>query len=247
VRGLAELGGLGHVRVRATRADGAGATEVFLLDGARPRAVFFRSPMARAAAAWREGAAHIVDGRDHLLFLLTLVLVGSGWRYWASAVSGFTAAHALVLVLAARGRAPAVPPALTELLIAATIVAMALRALRRAGPMPAPLRVGHEALLAGVCGLVHGLGVAGAVRALVAGGTPDLVTLAAFNLGVEGAQLGVVAALVALLAAIGRLSARGERWRAGDPWLPARTVRAFSGAAACAGLAWMAARVPALW
>ena len=57
--------------------------------------------------------------------------------------------------------------------------------------------------VAGLCGLLHGLGFAGALREV--GLPPDEApwALALFNLGVEAGQLGVVAGALALGAWIG--------------------------------------------
>lgn len=49
------------------------------------------------------GAEHVLLGTDHLLFLLTIIVAGVGWRYWLGVVTGFTVAHSLTLGLAMLG------------------------------------------------------------------------------------------------------------------------------------------------
>jgi hypothetical protein len=142
-----------------------------------------------------------------------------------------------------------VPAPLTELLIAGTIVAGAARVLlygRSARP-----RIGREGALAALCGLVHGLGIAGAMRAVDVDGRPDLVMLAGFNIGVEGAQLAAVLLAVAATA----IGTRVMHVRTADP-ISARlwprealawTPRLVAGALGLVGTGWMVERMAMLW
>ena len=74
------------------------------------------------------GFAHILDGIDHLLFLLCLVIPLR--RFWplVSVVTAFTVAHSITLVASVLGLAPNALwfPPMIEMLIAASIVFMAL-------------------------------------------------------------------------------------------------------------------------
>lgn len=220
-------GGADRLFVRATR---DGVTEAATFRAGHASHTFYGATWSRAADGVRLGLEHILTGADHLLFLLTLVLAGIGWRYWVGVISSFTVGHSLVLAVTALGFVAPVKPALTEVLIAATIVFMASRALlgRRAE------HIGREAALAGVCGLVHGLGVASAVRALDMNGRPDLLTLGTFNVGVEIGQLAVAVACVLML----RLLAKRERANLVVP-------RLLASSAGVAGLVWIVARLPA--
>jgi hypothetical protein len=76
--------------------------------------------------------------------------------------------------------------------------------------------------MAGVFGLLHGLGFAGALMAIGLPQSEIPLALLSFNLGIESGQLLVVAAMGALLFASGRLIAL--RWA---PQLPlARSLMA---------------------
>ena len=82
-------------------------------------------------AAWRfvrSGFAHILDGIDHLLFLLCLVLPLRRFWHLVGVVTAFTVAHSITLFCAAFGLAPSALwfPPLVETLIAASIVYMAI-------------------------------------------------------------------------------------------------------------------------
>lgn len=147
------------------------------------RHVFFRSPVRVFLDNVVAGAAHILRGPDHLVFLLTLLLAGAGWRYWASVTAAFTLAHSLSLSAAALG-VVRLDPGLVEPAIGASLVMMA--GLNLAGRTPP---IGLRLVLVVGCGLLHGLGFASGLGALPLDASTRLSTLAGFNLGVEAGQL----------------------------------------------------------
>ena len=74
------------------------------------------------------GFLHILDGPDHLLFLLCLVLPFRRFRSLVVVVTAFTVAHSITLIAAAYDLAPGALwfPPLVETLIATSIVYLAL-------------------------------------------------------------------------------------------------------------------------
>ena len=154
------------------------------------------------------GFTHILDGLDHLLFLLCLVIPFQRLRVLVILVTAFTVAHSITLIAATLGLAPAalwfVP--LVETLIAASIVYMALENIVSPG-----LRRRWMAVFG--FGLVHGFGFAYALRETLPFGGEHLVTsLLAFNVGVEIGQLLVVLICVPILRLLFRYIP-GERTR----------------------------------
>jgi len=139
----------------------------------------------------RLGFIHIVPGGlDHILFVLGLFLLSSTWSRLLWQVSAFTIAHTISLGLAMNGLVAA-RPSLVEPLIAVSIAYVAvenvlLRELK-------PWRV----VLVFAFGLLHGLGFAGVLSELGLPRSQFATALAAFNLGVEGGQLFVIAAATA--------------------------------------------------
>lgn len=147
------------------------------------------------------GLHHVLEGADHLLFLLTLLLVaplvavagrwqrGSGLgptlRRVLAVVTAFTVGHSVTLIASALGWVT-VPGAPVEVLIAASVGVAAVHAVR-------PLARRGEVLIAGGFGLVHGLAFAGILTDLGLAGTASVPALLAFNVGVELAQLLTVA------------------------------------------------------
>jgi len=152
-------------------------------------------------AAWSFvafGFQHILDGADHLLFLLCLVIPFRRFRALVVVVTAFTLAHSLTLAAAAYGLAPDVLwfPPLVETLIAASIVYMALENIVGAS-------LHRRWAIAFAFGLVHGFGFSFALQeTLQFAGRHLLVSLLSFNVGVE---LGQVLVLVALVPALGAL------------------------------------------
>ncbi len=146
------------------------------------------------------GFRHILDGIDHLLFLLCLLIPFRRLRPLVLVVTAFTAAHSVTLIASAFGLAPDglwFPP-LVETLIAASIVYMALE------NIVAP-RLRRRWLITFGFGLVHGFGFSFALsQTLQFAGSHLLTSLLAFNLGVELGQLLVLVLLVPLLGLIFR-------------------------------------------
>ncbi len=192
----------------------------------------FAVPAARSfwSVAWdytRLGIEHIASGRDHLLFVLALVLLTVFYggdpscsrpgrpdalhfptRRITAAVSAFTAGHSVTLSAAFLGyvRFPSWP---IEVGIALSI---AILAAELAGPQA------RDSLLrrrpwtgAFAFGLLHGFGFAGALSAT--GLPPRSVpfALASFNVGIEIGQLIFVALVLAILGAVRIFPVRWHR------------------------------------
>lgn len=165
-----------------------------------------------ARAFFAQGAMHLWLGLDHVLFLLALLLpsVVYRWRgHWrvrretgvavrevAGIVTAFTLGHSLTLAISALGLV-SLPSRLVETLIALSIVVAGINVFR-------PLLGGRRYLMGMAFGLVHGFGFAGVLADMIGPGVSRLVALAAFNLGVEVAQLAIVVVVVPALFAIRR-------------------------------------------
>ncbi|MDP3295864.1 MAG: HupE/UreJ family protein [Nevskia sp.] len=161
-----------------------------------------------------EGLWHVWTGADHMLFLAGLFLPAvlrrraGGWqpaerlstalRDTAALVTAFTLAHATTLALAASG-AFSPPSRVVESLVAASVLFAGLNNLL-------PMVHRRLWLLAGFFGLIHGAAIAGALLELGLPTSGRVWALLAFNLGVEFAQLGLIAVVVPLCFA-GRNSA----------------------------------------
>ncbi len=141
------------------------------------------------------GFEHILEGTDHLLFLLLLIIPFRRMRTLIPIVTAFTVAHSITLIASAYQLAPGALwfPPLIETLIAMTIFYMALENIIKVQPAA-------RWVVTFAFGLVHGFGFSFVLEhTLQFAGSHLLTSLLAFNIGVELGQLLVLAILVPLL------------------------------------------------
>lgn len=187
----------------------------------------------------RNGVWHIWIGFDHILFLLSLLLPAvllrrdGAWSgrerfpaaLWETArvVTAFTLAHSITLTLATLGIV-SLPSRWVESAIAASVI---LAALNNIYPVIAERRWA----MAFAFGLIHGFGFASVLSDLGLPRGTLLVSLVAFNAGVELGQLAIVAAFLPVA------------WWLRDAWVYRRLVLvAGSVAVAVLAFAWFAER-----
>jgi hypothetical protein len=179
--------------LRFVRPDGAVRAFELLGD---PGVVLLDPRWGQAALQFvTRGFVHFLDGVDHLLFLLCLVIPFRRLRPLIAVVISFTVAHSITLIASAYNLAPDALwfPPLIEALIATSIVYMALE------NIVSP-QLKRRWLITFGFGLVYGFGFSFALRqTLQFAGTHFLTSLLAFNLGVELGQLLVLVVLIPVL------------------------------------------------
>jgi hypothetical protein len=173
-----------------------GDVRAFEFDG-DPGLVQLDPRWSQAALRFVEsGFFHILDGPDHLLFLVCLVIPFRRFRELVLVVTAFTVAHSVTLIASAYNLGPDslwFPP-LIETLIAMSIVYMALENIVGAN------NVQRRWLITFGFGLVHGFGFSFALReTLQFAGSHLLTSLVSFNVGVEIGQLLVLVMLIPAL------------------------------------------------
>jgi hydrogenase/urease accessory protein HupE len=185
------------VLVRLQLADGSTHSTIL-----RPDTPSFVVP-ARATKSeiawsyWRMGLVHILEGVDHLLFLLALLFLVSGFWNLLKTITAFTLAHSVTLALASLGFVN-VSPAPIEAIIALSIVFLAAEVVRKySGETVLTQR--YLWMVAGFFGLFHGLGFAGALTNIGLPAHEIPLALLMFNVGVETGQILFIVAVVALL------------------------------------------------
>lgn len=173
------------------------------------------------------GLKHILIGYDHLLFLLSLLIVSRSLLATLKLITCFTVAHSITLALATFDLVQ-IPGSVVEPLIAASIIFVAIENVVRGGQPKGRM------LLVFAFGLIHGLGFASVLHELGVGmtGTGVALPLLSFNLGVELGQLLVAAPLVPLIRMFQEHPVYVKRW-----------VPACSILAAAAGAFWLVQRV----
>ena len=148
-----------------------------------------------AANFVKMGFFHILDGTDHMLFLLCLVIPFRRVRPLIPIITAFTVAHSITLIASAYNYAPDVEwfPPLIETLIATSVFYMALENIVVERPK-------SRWIITFCFGLVHGFGFSFILRnTLQFAGSHILTSLLSFNVGVELGQLFVLLLVVPLL------------------------------------------------
>jgi hypothetical protein len=156
----------------------------------------------------RMGTEHILEGYDHLLFLVALMLIVTGFWKLLKTITAFTIAHSITLALATLGVVN-FPSAPTEAVISLSILFLAVEVLRmQAGEMPITAK--YPWIVAFSFGLFHGLGFAGALSEIGVPRNEVPLALLMFNVGVEAGQIMFVTVVAGLLAFANKLSEKAN-------------------------------------
>ena len=190
---LTELGA-DHTTLARIDARGESRQVVF-----RPGVTYRQAPgpLAIALEFLRLGIVHIFIGYDHIAFLVGLLLAGGSTLSIVKIVTAFTVAHSVTLSLAALD-VVSLSPAFVEAGIALSIVYVAAENLLHRRPPRGRWLVSFG------FGLVHGFGFAGVLKELALPSASLVWPLLTFNLGVEIAQVSIVAVVAPALYALTR-------------------------------------------
>lgn len=171
-----------------------GGTKIFRARGllADPITIS-RSIWAAVQTFLWEGVRHILEGLDHVLFVICLVLGANSFGSLAWRITGFSLGHSITLTSGFFGFVPSgswfIPTVETG--IALSIIYAAAVAV-----FPGSSTIHRERNLFFVTvsiGLLHGLGFSFVLREILQINSPDIwQSLAAFNVGVELGQLLIV-------------------------------------------------------
>lgn len=161
-----------------------------------------------AQAYLKIGVEHVLAGWDHLLFIVGLVLLVRA-RQVIGVATAFTVAHSITLAVTALGFMT-VPSRPVEILIAASIVLLAVEVIRKHRGQDS-LAVRRPWMIAFFIGLIHGFGFAGALAEIGLPKGQELLSLFLFNVGIEFGQITLIAALLAALWGITKISKSARR------------------------------------
>ncbi len=190
------LGGLGietNTVLRYVLADGSDRAFTFI---GNPGLVSLDPGWYQAVARFiKLGFVHILEGTDHLLFLLCLVIPLRNVKALVPVITSFTIAHSITLIASAFGLSPSALwfPPLIETLIALSIVYMALENI-------IGVKQEHRWIMTFCFGLIHGFGFSFLLtESMQFAGSHLVMSLLAFNIGVELGQLLVLILVVPVL------------------------------------------------
>ncbi len=199
-----------------------GSVEVFRARGLLENPIAIsRSPWAAAVTFIKEGMLHILDGLDHVLFVICLALGAASFKSLFARITGFTIGHSVTLSLGFFGLVPSgawfIPT--IELGIALSIIFAALMAVRQTKGHQPPERT-MFAVTAGI-GTLHGLGFSFVLHKILQVDSPNIwQSLLSFNVGVEIGQALIIIACWPLFRLLSRLGNRGwlvARWSVAAP------------------------------
>lgn len=149
------------------------------------------TPSPSLMAIFWLGFRHVIpDGLDHILFILGLFLMARKWQPLVSQSLVFTLAHSISLGLAVSGVLNVQQWSgawLIEPIIALSIAVIAVENL-----FYQEAKTRRLIIVFGL-GLIHGLGFAGSLGAVLQKDDGWLLTLATANIGVEAAQISLLA------------------------------------------------------
>jgi hypothetical protein len=148
------------------------------------------------------GLKHVLDinAYDHVLFLMALAIPYSfkDWKRILLLVSLFTLGHTVALVLSVF-EIVTVKAHIVELLIPITILLTAIFNLFNSGKSAKNNKVSMVFFTTLFFGVIHGLGFSNYFKTILGGSAlSKILPLAEFALGIEGAQIAVVFAILIL-------------------------------------------------
>jgi len=192
---------------------GPGGVQVYRARGLLTEPVVVsRSALSAFATFIKEGVRHILEGLDHVLFVLCLVagslsLKGLLWR-----VTGFTIGHSITLSAGFFGFVPSgswfVPAVETGIALSIIYVA-AITILPR---MRSPVTELVTFFITSFIGLIHGLGFSFVLQNILKVSSPNIwQSLLAFNIGIEIGQLLIIFGAGLILWFLGAISMRASR------------------------------------
>lgn len=180
------------------------------------------------------GMEHLFSGPDHILFICTLIFALMNFHSVVKMLTGFTVGHSITLVLTTLN-VFSVSPRFADMGVALTIIYVGIENIFRK-EMPK-----NRWWLVFCFGLIHGMGFSRALREV---GLPEhglVLCLLSFNLGIEFAQIVIVAAIYPILS---RLRVYRELLDAEKGPQQFRTLMNLGSAVtSCVGCYWLIERI----
>lgn len=150
------------------------------------------------------GIEHILEGYDHLLFIVCLILLAGTFRRILITITGFTIAHSITLAMAALGVVEvSVAPVEASVALSIVFVAMELARDKRD-----TLTWRYPIAVSSTFGLLHGFGFAAVLSEIGLPQTEVPAALLFFNIGVELGQLAFIVAAVGVFMLVKQFAPR---------------------------------------
>ena len=172
----------------------------------------------------RLGIIHILEGTDHILFVLSLLLIYTTFRREVILLSVFTLAHSISLIIAGAGILT-LSSRIVEPVVALSITYMAITSvfLKHTKMFRAH---SNKVSTVFIFGLFHGLGFAGLLKNIQIPDDRFISSLLSFNVGIELGQFTIVAAILPFIYLFRK-----------KKWYP-KAIKVIAVLIAVVGLAW---------
>ncbi|MCJ8318089.1 MAG: HupE/UreJ family protein [Colwellia sp.] len=153
------------------------------------------------------GIEHILEGYDHLLFVLCLLLIASTVKKLLWAITGFTLAHSITLMLSTLNIVQ-LPIVVVEAVIALSIVFLATEIAKNSfnNSQKTSLTYRYPVVVSSSFGLLHGFGFASVLLELGLPKNDQFLALAFFNVGVEIGQVLFITCTLLLILIVKKLT-----------------------------------------
>ncbi len=177
----------------------------------------------------RLGVIHILEGTDHVLFVLSLLLIYTTFKREALLLTVFTIAHSISLLIAGSGLLT-LSSRIVEPVVAFSITYMAITSvfLKRYKVFRAH---SNKVSTVFIFGLFHGLGFAGLLKNIQIPDDRFISSLLSFNIGIELGQFAIVAVLLPFIYTFKK-----------KKWYP-KVIRVIAVSIAVIGLFWGLQRI----
>lgn len=194
-----------------------GGVQVFRARGLLHEPVIVTGSVFDAVVTFiKEGVKHILEGLDHVLFVICLVLGAMRFGPLLWRVTGFTIGHSITLSLGFFGFVPTgawfVPAVETGIALSIIYVAFVAVAPDLKPDFKQKKNEWTVVAVTGLIGLLHGLGFSFVLQHILQVTSPNIwQSLLAFNLGVEIGQVLIVIASFSIFYLISLLGARATK------------------------------------
>ena len=181
------------------------------------------------------GMNHLFTGPDHILFICTLIFALMSFKGVVKMLTGFTVGHSITLILSTFNLIH-ISPRIADIGIALTIIYVGIENILSKKDVPP-----NRWWLVFCFGLVHGMSFSSALREV---GLPQqglILCLLAFNLGIEFAQVVIVAVVYPVLARIRWVKETLDKENGTHQFK--KLMNYGSAATACMGFYWLFERV----
>ncbi|WP_298894211.1 HupE/UreJ family protein [uncultured Psychroserpens sp.] len=163
-----------------------------------------------------EGVNHILDpeGLDHFYFILSFCILYTfkDWKKILGLVTAFTVGHCITLFLSGLNIV-SINTDVIEFLIPITILLSCLNnfwILLKDKSYKPQLSITYLILL--VFGLIHGLGFSNYIRRFIFEDESIVLPLLGFNVGIELAQLLIVAGFLSIISILALIAKKNTKW-----------------------------------